>query len=66
VRPRNLTDSTYMATRTDQQLFAVISLGGGHFRKAMDMPAWTTTLTPGQIKSLVAYVRKVSNTAPRP
>jgi len=66
VRPRNLTDSTYIAGKTDQQLFAIISLGGGHFRKAVQMPAWTVTLTPAQIKSIVAYVREVSNTAPRP
>jgi cbb3-type cytochrome c oxidase subunit III len=65
VRPRNLTDSSYIATKTDQQLFAVISLGGGHFRKAVQMPAWTVTLTPAQIKSVVAYVRQVSHTAPR-
>jgi len=66
VRPRNLTDSTYIAAKTDQQLFAVISLGGGHFRKAVQMPAWTVTLTPAQIKSVVAYVREVSNTTARP
>ena len=65
VRPRNLTDSTYIATKTDQQLFAIISLGGGHFRKAVQMPAWTVTLTPAQIKSIVAYVREVSHTARR-
>ncbi len=66
VRPRNLTDSTYIASKTDQQLFAVISLGGGHFRKAVQMPAWIVTLTPAQIKSVVAYVREVSHTARRP
>src|SRR5262249_26915460 len=65
VRPRNLTDSSYIATRADQQLFAVISLGGGHFRRAVQMPAWTVTLTPAQIKNVVAYVRQVSHTAPR-
>jgi mono/diheme cytochrome c family protein len=66
VRPRNLTDSTYIASKTDRQLFAIISLGGGHFRKANQMPAWTETLTPAQIKDVVAYVRLVSDTAPRP
>lgn len=66
VRPRNLTDSSYVVTKTDKQLFATISLGGGHFRKAVQMPAWTVTLSPAQIKSVVAYVREVSRTAGRP
>jgi cytochrome c oxidase cbb3-type subunit 3 len=66
IRPRNLTDSTYLATRTDEQLFAVISLGGGHFRKAVYMPAWSPSLTPGQIKSIVAYVREISGTKSHP
>ncbi len=66
VRPRNLTDSTYLATKTDQQLFATVSLGGGHFRKSVYMPSWTVTLTPAQIKSVVAYVRDISHTPSRP
>ena len=66
MRPRNLTDSKYIASKTDRELFAVISLGGGHFRKAVQMPAWTVTLNPGQIRSVVAYVREVSKTTPRP
>lgn len=59
---RNLTDTEYFKTRTDEQLFALISLGGGHFKKAYQMPAWNVTLTPEQIKSLVAYVRDLSHT----
>jgi cbb3-type cytochrome c oxidase subunit III len=64
VHPRNLTDSTYMNTRTDQQLYGVVSLGGGHFKKAVQMPAWTVTLSPEQIKTVVAYVRTLSRGAP--
>lgn len=59
---RNLTDSTYMSTLTDQKIFATISLGGGHFHKAVQMPAWNLTLTPAQMKDLVAYVRTLSGT----
>jgi len=66
VRPRDLTDSTYLATRTDRELFATISLGGGHFRKSTFMPSWTGELSPEQIKSIVAYVRVLSNTKPQP
>jgi len=66
VHPRDLTDSTYFKNKMDKELYAVVALGGGHFRKAVYMPAWTVTLTPAQIKSLVAYVRSISHTVPRP
>jgi cbb3-type cytochrome c oxidase subunit III len=66
VHPRDLTDSTYIGTRSDKDLFAVINLGGGHFRKAVFMPAWTVTLSPAQVKSVVAYIRSISHTASQP
>ena len=66
IHPRNLTDAAYIGSRTDKDLFAVISLGGGHFRKAVFMPAWTVTLTPAQVKNLVAYIRGLSHTPSRP
>jgi mono/diheme cytochrome c family protein len=66
VRPRNLTDSTYIGKKTDKDLYAVISLGAGHFKKSAMMPAWSVTLTPGQIKNVVAYVREISHTASKP
>lgn len=66
VKVRNLTDSTYLAPKMDKDLYAVVSLGGGHFRKAVYMPAWTVTLTPTQIKSIVAYVRYISHTEAKP
>jgi cbb3-type cytochrome c oxidase subunit III len=66
IHPRNLTDSTYFANKMDKELYAVIALGGGHFRKAVYMPAWTVTLSPAQIKSLVAYVHSISHTTPKP
>lgn len=62
IRPRDLTDSTYLATRTDQQLFALVSLGGTHFHKSSSMPIWSVTLNPDQIKDLVAYIRTISRT----
>ena len=66
VKPRDLTDGTYMATRTDKDLYAVIALGGGHFRKAVFMPVWSQTLTPPQIKDLIAYIRSISHTPSKP
>jgi cbb3-type cytochrome c oxidase subunit III len=66
IQPRNLTDSTYMAQKTDQQLFMTVTLGGGHMGKSPYMPAWAGYLEPAQIKSLVSYIRAVSHTAPQP
>jgi cytochrome c oxidase cbb3-type subunit 3 len=66
VRPRDLTDSLYFAGKTDREVFAAISLGGGFFHKSPYMPIWNATLTPEQIKNLVSYIRAVSHTASRP
>lgn len=66
VHPRNLTDSTYVATKTDRDLFAVISRGGGPMGKSNYMPHWSGYLTTTQINDLVSYVRKVSHTKTRP
>ena len=66
IRPRDLTDSTYVGRKTDQDLFAIVSLGGGHMGKSTFMPAWTVSLTPGQIKDVVSYVREISKTPPQP
>jgi mono/diheme cytochrome c family protein len=65
-RPRNLTHRAYFEAKTDQDLYAVIALGGGHMGHSNMMPAWTYSLQPGQIKSLVTYVRTLSGTASRP
>jgi cytochrome c oxidase cbb3-type subunit 3 len=66
VRPRNLTDSTFAASRTDRELFTVISQGGGPVGKSTYMPHWGGYLSPAQIKNLVSYIRVISHTAPRP
>lgn len=66
VWPRNLTETGYLARKTDQDLYVVVSLGGGHVGKSAMMPAWTATLTPEQIKHLISYVRAISKTQSRP
>lgn len=66
VRPRDLTDASYIGTRSDKELFAVVSRGGGHFKKSTFMPAWTVTLSPEQIKDVVSYIRTISNTPAKP
>lgn len=66
IRPRDLTDSAYMAPKSDQELYETVALGGGHMGKSVFMPAWTYTLSPTQIKNLVAYIRVLSGTKPTP
>jgi mono/diheme cytochrome c family protein len=66
VLPRNLTQAAYFENKSDQDLFSVISLGGGHYGRSTMMPAWTVTLKPDQIKDLVAYIRAISGTRSQP
>jgi cytochrome c6 len=66
VQPRNLTDSTYLALKSDRDLFVTVSLGGGHVGKSPYMPTWAGYLTPDQIKDLVSYIRAISHTVLRP
>ncbi|MCH7760625.1 c-type cytochrome [candidate division TA06 bacterium] len=56
-KPKNLTDGEYMSTRTDEQLFDVISKGGASVAKSVFMPPWGHTLKEDQIHSLVQYIR---------
>jgi cytochrome c oxidase cbb3-type subunit 3 len=50
---RNLTDSQWQASVTDERLFNSITNGRGH------MPAWGKKLSEAEINSLVAYVRQL-------
>jgi mono/diheme cytochrome c family protein len=65
VRPRNLADTRYMRTKTDQDLFTVISLGSAHMGKSAYMQSWANALSPAQIKGLVAYLRLLSKSPSR-
>jgi mono/diheme cytochrome c family protein len=66
IRPRDLTDTAYFDTKTDEELYVTIALGGGHGGKSQFMPAWNVTLEPEQMKSLLSYVRAISATSPTP
>jgi hypothetical protein len=57
VPPRNLADQTYMATRSDQQLFTIISQGGAAVGLSAAMSAFGTQLTVQELWDTVAYVR---------
>jgi mono/diheme cytochrome c family protein len=57
VPPRNLADQAYMGTRSDQQLFDVISKGGAAAGLSAAMTAFGNQLSEQQIWDTVAYVR---------
>ena len=59
VPPRNHTKAYYLETRTDQELFDTIKLGGLAMGRAPCMPAWGHTLDDKMIKSLVRLIREL-------
>jgi len=64
-RPTNLADSSYMAGLSDESLTKIISYGGQSMNKSVLMPAYLNTITSTQINSIIDYLRKLSNTAPK-
>jgi cytochrome c oxidase cbb3-type subunit 3 len=59
VPPRDHTKSDYLETRSDQQLFNAIKLGGLAVGRAPCMPAWEHTFEDKIIHSLVNYIREL-------
>ena len=59
VPPRDHTKADYLETRSDQQLFDVIKLGGLAVGRAPCMPAWGNTFEDKAIHSLVNYIREL-------
>jgi cytochrome c oxidase cbb3-type subunit 3 len=59
VPPRDHTKSDYLETRTDQQLFDAIKLGGLAVGRAPCMPAWEHTFDDQTIRSLANYIREL-------
>ena len=57
VPPRDHTKATYLETRSNQQLFEAIKLGGLAVGRAPCMPAWGYTIDDKTIWSLVGYIR---------
>ena len=59
VPPRDHTKGDYLETRSDQQLFDVIKLGGLAVGRAPCMPAWGYTFENKMNHSLVSYIREL-------
>lgn len=59
-RPRDLTDQGYVASRTDNDLYHMISQGGAVMGRSAAMPGWGHVLTPQDMWDLVTYIRQLS------
>ena len=59
VPPRDHTKGDYLETRSDQQLFEAIKLGGLAVGRAPCMPAWEHTFADKTIHLLVNYIREL-------
>ena len=59
VPPRDHTKSDYLETRSDQQLFDAIKLGGLAVGRAPCMPSWQHTFGDKTTHSLVNYIRQL-------
>jgi len=63
-RPRDLTDARYLGALSDDHLARVIREGGQALRGSRFMPPWGRTLSPSQMRALVAYIRTLSARPP--
>ena len=57
IMPRNLTDQTYMSSRSDQQLFNIISQGSAAVGVSAAMRAFGHEISDQEIWDTVAYIR---------
>lgn len=63
VKPAAHRDAAAMASRPDDSLYDAIAAGGAIMGKSPRMPAFAGTLTPGEIRSLVGYIRTLCSCA---
>jgi mono/diheme cytochrome c family protein len=57
VQPRNHTDSVYMSSRSDHDLFKADQKGGLAIDKSVLMPPWGDSLSTDEINAMVQYLR---------
>jgi mono/diheme cytochrome c family protein len=63
IKPRNLTDDTYMSMKTDQDLYTVISGGSAAIHRFSEMRGWSDFLYPERIQDIIAYIRTLHRPA---
>ncbi len=59
VAPRDLTDTSDIGSFTDEQIFNTLSKGGAANDLSPIMPPWGNTMSSGEIKELVKFVRSL-------
>lgn len=58
-QPKDFTDTEYMKTRTDEQLYLAIKEGGGAVGLSTKMAAWKHILDDQQVQDLTLLVREL-------
>lgn len=59
VRPARHSDAGVMSSRSDDALYDTIAGGGSIMNRSPRMPAFGETLSPTEIRALVAYIREL-------
>lgn len=58
VKPRNLSDPAFTASKTDDQLFKTVKEGGASVGLTENMPPFSGQLSDEEILNVVAYLRQ--------
>lgn len=56
-KPRDLSDSGYVSSLSNEHLFKVINEGGASVGKSAAMPAWGGALSEQDIWNVISYIR---------
>lgn len=56
-KPRDLSDSSYVSSLSNEHLFKVINEGGTSVGKSAAMPAWGGALSEQDIWNVISYIR---------
>lgn len=64
--PTRLADPAALASSSDADLYEIIEKGGAAVGRSEGMAAWGNTLAPPQIANLVAFIRTLAASPPRP
>jgi mono/diheme cytochrome c family protein len=59
--PHAFTDGAYLNNFSDADLIKIITFGGPALNKSPAQPAYGSTLTPAEIKAVLAYVRAIAD-----
>ena len=65
-QPHQFTDGATLNSWSNADLIKIVSEGGPALGKSPQTPAYANTLTPAQIKAVVAYIRAVADPAYEP